>query len=77
MKIKSYSLLLGYKEFDAHLIKKNEEILLKVAGLGGIDRQEYIRHGFRVIEAETKELRILVAAGFEKKSIFSRFSIRS
>ena len=75
MKVKSYSLMLGYKEFDAQLIKKNERFLLKIAELGEIDRQEYIRHGFRVIEAETKELKALVAIGFEKKSIFSRFSI--
>ena len=73
MILKSYSLFIGYKELKGVIKKKGDKFILELDEIGEMLPYEYIRHGFRVLKADRKELEALVSGGYETKRLLLRF----
>ena len=74
MRLKACSLFLGYKEYKAAIVKDGKGgYSLGVESIGEIAPADYVRHGFRVLEAKSSELQGLVAGGYENKRVLMRF----
>ena len=74
MKLKACSLLLGYREYQASLARNPKgKYFLNVENIGELPPAEYVRHGFRVLEAKNSELEALIAGGYESKRLLMRF----
>lgn len=78
MIIKSHSIMLGYRQYEALLRWEGKRLVLMVSGIGPISPDNYIKNGFRVIKASRRELQGLVASGYESSSAFLRhYNIKS
>ncbi len=65
MKVKSHSLMLGYREYAAAVERGPDgRALLIVDGLGPVSSLEYIKHGFKVLEASPREIALLQQAEY-------------
>ena len=74
MRIKACSLFMGYREYEASLVQNFKgKCFVYVEGIGQLSPMEYVRHGFRVMQAKTSELEALVAAGYESRRLLMRF----
>lgn len=74
MKLKACSLFLGYKEYDASIVQDTKaKYRLNVKSIGQVAPAEYVRNGFRVIQAKASELEALIAGGYESKRLRMRF----
>ncbi len=73
MVVKSYSLLLGYRQYQALLRRQGKRLILVVNGIGPLSPGNYIKNGFRVIKASRLELQGLVEGGYERPRAFLRY----
>ncbi len=73
MLLKSYSLFIGYREIKGVMKKKNGKFILNLEGIGEMYPYDYIRHGFRVMQANKTEIEALVEGGYESKRLLLRF----
>lgn len=73
LRLKACSIFLGYREFNASLKRENKRYILQVEEMGDLSPSEYIRHGFRIIKANRKEVEALVDGGYENRRILLRF----
>ncbi|MBX7058086.1 MAG: hypothetical protein K1X75_08455 [Leptospirales bacterium] len=73
MIVKSHSLMLGYRQFDAQFRRHNGKLVLSVEDIGPISPSDYIKNGFRVLRASTEELQALVQGGYESRTALLRF----
>ena len=64
MRVKSHSMMLGYREFEAR-IKPSKPVQLELEGHGDLSHLEYIKHGFKIVHASDQEMAILKEAGFK------------
>jgi len=64
MKIKSYSMFMGIRDYNARLVQVENHHVLELEGHGQISPLDYIKQGCRVIEATPDELRKLKQAGY-------------
>lgn len=69
MKVKIHSIMLGYKEAEARIEKdaKGRPVLV-VDGVGPVSSLEYIKQGFKLVEASTHELGVLREAGYPMRN---------
>lgn len=69
MKIKIYSLHLGYREADAKIEKdaKGRHVLV-VDGVGPVSALDYIKQGMKLLSASEHEVTILKQAGYPMKN---------
>ena len=69
MKVKIHSIMLGYKEAEARIEKdaKGRPVLM-VEGVGPVSSLEYIKQGFKMVQASAQELSVLRAAGYPMRN---------
>jgi len=72
MKLKSHSLMLGYKEWEARMQRRGRDMVLVIDGLGAISPTDYMKNGFKVQEARREELEQLVEGGYESRRAILR-----
>ena len=58
---------LGFREFRAKLIKEEGQIVLYLEDFGKLLPLDYIKQGFRVMEASPSELQAMDIAGYPVK----------
>ncbi len=69
MKVKIYSMLLGYREAEARVDKDAKgRTVLVVDGVGEVSALEYIKQGLKLIQASEHEVQTLRAAGYPMKN---------
>lgn len=74
MEIRCHSLLLGNRRFTGRLQGSGKRPVLYLQELDRvIHPDEYIQNGFRIIDADRRELEGLVAGGYESRRIMMRF----
>lgn len=65
MKIKSHSLMLGYREYTARVGRGPDgRALLMVDDIGPLPALDYIKHGFKIVEASEREIGLLRQAEY-------------
>lgn len=65
MIVKSYSLMLGYREYTARVERGPDgRALLFVEDIGPISSLDYIKHGFKIVEASEREVDLLRKAEY-------------
>ena len=67
MKFKCYSMHLGFREFKGRLVLEEGVKVLKLDDFGTITPLDYIKQGFRVMEASPDELKSMDLAGYSVK----------
>lgn len=69
MKVKIHSIMLGYREADAHIEKdaKGRPVLV-VDGVGQVSSLEYIKQGLKVVQASAHEIGVLRSAGYPMRN---------
>ncbi len=72
MRLKSHSLMLGYREFQAWLRRQDGKVVVVLEELGPIQVVDYIKNGFSVKEATEEEMHALVKAGYESSRLLLR-----
>lgn len=72
MKLKSHSLMLGYREWEGKLERRGKNIVLVLQGLGAISPTDYMKNGFRVLDGRRNELEGLVEGGYESRRALLR-----
>lgn len=65
--------MFGYKEFEGRIRVEEGKPYLELIGQGFISANEYIRNGFRVMEATRPEIEGLIAGGYERSRLRMRF----
>ncbi len=73
MILKSHSLMLGYRQFEASFQRREGKLHLNIEGIGPLSPSDYIKNGFRVLRASTEELQALVQGGYESRATLLRF----
>ena len=74
MKLKSYSIMLGYKEYNAKIMQNHEKkIILYIDGIGPISPANYVKNAFKPTDITSRELDLLIHGGYENQQ--SRFKI--
>ena len=69
MKVKTFSIMLGYREFDARVRTDVNPAMLELDGYGPLPPLDFIKHGVKILEAKEAELRILKQAGYNIRLI--------
>ncbi len=72
MRIKSHSLMLGYREFQATLRMRDGKPLLVLDQIGPLTASDYIKNGFTVKEATRSEIQGLIDGGYESRRLLLR-----
>ena len=67
MKFKCYSMHLGFREFTGKLSSQEGQVFLMLDGYGKITPLDYIKQGFRVMEASPEDLKSMHLAGYDVK----------
>lgn len=61
--------MLGYKEAEARIEKDQKgKPVLVVDGVGPVSSLEYIKQGFKMVEASAHEVSVLRAAGYPMRN---------
>ena len=69
MKVKIHSIMLGYKEAEARIEKDQKgKPVLVVDGVGPVSSLEYIKQGFKMVEASAHEVSVLRSAGYPMRN---------
>ncbi|MDH5655781.1 MAG: hypothetical protein OEZ34_07735 [Spirochaetia bacterium] len=64
MLLKCYSMHLGFREFKAKLITEEGQPVLYLEDFGKLRPLDYIKQGFKVLEATPSELQTMDTAGY-------------
>ena len=69
MIVKSHSMFLGYKEYQAHFVTEESSgaIMLELQGYGVISPLQFIKHGFTVELATAEEHSMLIQHGYDTR----------
>lgn len=59
--------MMGFREFRASVESEDGRMVLMLEGHGSITPLEYIKQGFRVLEASPEEFRSMTLAGYDVK----------
>lgn len=58
---------MGFREFQGQIVREGERMVLHLEGHGPITPLDYIKQGFRVLEASPEELKVMSLAGYSVK----------
>jgi hypothetical protein len=64
MKVKAHSLMIGYKEFEGKIDKRTSPPVLTLNDLGPVSPLEFIKQGFKLLEATPQEVAALKGLGY-------------
>jgi hypothetical protein len=73
MRLKSHSLMLGYREWDASMVKNGADWRLVLESIGPVGPVDYMKNGFRIVEASREEIEALIAGGYENRRALLRY----
>lgn len=72
MRLKSHSLMLGYREFEGSIRMRGGRPTLVLDQLGPLQVSDYIKNGFTVKSATKAEIRALIEGGYESRRLLLR-----
>ncbi|MCR9142034.1 MAG: hypothetical protein NXI24_07265 [bacterium] len=72
MRVKSHSLMLGYREFEASIRMRGGKPTVVLEQIGPLTASDYIKNGFSVKSATKAEIKGLIDGGYESRRLLLR-----